>query len=358
MIEAETIPPADNTPPRTPHLAHNVVYLVAGQVLVNAALFLTNFAIVRLYGPDAHGSVLLVMAVANICLALSDLGLGSKAGIRAIGRQHAGDKRQLERTISGLVVAQLLCAGLLALAMALGAEPIARLLGDVPPMAIRLTAIWLIAMAVLNVCVMIFLGFERMINVLIVVPVSEIAKLLVVAACGALALPLDRLFLGWTVAYLAAMGVSLYCVQHLFRSLGLRLHLAKTTLRQTFRLVAEGAAFYVPFLGIFALPFVGQLLTGLWHEHKEQVSLFQVAFALALISRLVAMPLSQVLCRAVRGGSPRGPCTRPTPSSTRVRGCSAYWPRCCSPCSARPAHRCWARSTAHFTPKPPPRSCC
>lgn len=289
---AETSPPAD---PQESPLASNVVYGAASFALMALAKLVTGWAVIFWYGPAFHSNLVWLLSAAWVGMLASDLGLAGKAGIREIARRRAAESDRLGEAVSELITIPLVVATVLAAAMILLAGPLAAVKGVEDLWAVRLAGTWILLQAGIRVCRAVSIGFERMGNLLFMDPVTEVGKMLCVLACAALKLPAEWIFLGWTAALLGALIVALLRTRVLARELHVRILPRLTSPGRSARTVAGALPYYVPQLGVLCLPFVVQLVVGVWHPTGAAVSVFNICFALAMISRILATPISAAL---------------------------------------------------------------
>lgn len=279
-------------------LARNIAHVTGSVLLANASTFISNWALIALYDAAKHGQIVCVVAAVRIGILLSDLGLANKAGVRTIARQRAVAPEKLSEIVSDLVTILLAVAAVLAAAMIAFAGTIGKLQPAIDPMTLRMAGTWVFMAAVVQICKMIFLGFERMINVLIASPAAAIGRLAWVGVCWICGLEVMWVFVGWTGAHLLAMLVAVWRASVLARQMRLRVRVGLRAIVRAPRIIGAALPYYLPFLGLLGLPFVTQLAIGSIRPDNvaaTEVSVFQVCFALSLVSRLLASPISSAL---------------------------------------------------------------
>jgi len=277
-------------------LASNIVYGTFALGAVSLCQFVSNWAVIRWFGASFHGNLVWLLAAARLGLLLSDLGLAGKGGVRGIARLRAARGEGLGKAVSAWVTLPLLLAGAIGVAMILSAVPIAAARNGVQIAAVRMAGAWILLMAGIRACRTLSIGFERMANILFMTPVAELAKMIWVFVCAAAGLPTIWIFIGWTGAFALALLASLWRTRALGREFQVRLRPRIEPVGRSVRIVAEALPYYIPQVGILGLPFIVQLLLGIWHAPESgQVSIFQVCFALAVLSRLLATPISSAL---------------------------------------------------------------
>ncbi|MDY6914681.1 MAG: oligosaccharide flippase family protein [Planctomycetota bacterium] len=269
-------------------LATNIFYLLIAIVVSNFCMFLRNLIVIRSYGAAAHGGFVLVVSIAAVTIAVSDLGLASKVGVRLIARQRAIEPERLGQVISGLVTVQLLFAVVLVLGMMAFAGPLASAFDDISATAVRVAGAWVLLHAIIRICIMIYVGFERMGAIALFMPAAEAAKLVWLLICAATGKDVIWIFVGWIGAYGLAAILAVAYTRRIGRAFSFRVRIQPQAIRRSLHIIAEAVPYHVPFMAMFALPFVTQFCLGVW-QVPEQVSFFQVCYSLAFVSRLVSI---------------------------------------------------------------------
>ena len=281
-------------------LASGIAYLLLANLAVNVCMFLVNLALIRAYGKAVHGGVVWLFSVANITIALCDLGIASTAASRSISRLRAAGDESLGRSVATWISLQLLlgvfgAGALLALAGAI-ADPRV----GVEPGEVRIAAAWVLGLTALRACAMVVMGFEVMRETLLMSPVAELARLLVVVVGWLVGAPIVFILAAWAGCYALAVAVAAWRVRLLVRRT--RPAVAFSALRPSDMLGAASAAlpYFVPFLGLFCLPFAAQMLIGRLAPGGEinvrgDISVFQVCFSLAMTVRLISGPIAGAL---------------------------------------------------------------
>ncbi len=291
---------ADNSGADDARLTGNIVCLTISGVVGSMCLFLANLAIIRFYGQRVHDGLVWVISAAGVLMLVNDLGLASKAGVRAIARGRATGSGDLSETVSILAVVLAAAGVVLAAGMIALAGPISQLRPDVTATSVRLAGTWVLAFAVVRTSMMVAIGFERTFDVLLLTAAVQVGKLAVVLACGVAGLAPRRILLGWTVVYALAAVLAAVRLRGMARRFALRLTAAGVTIRRAAGQVRQAVPYYVSYLGVFALAPATILLIGLWHPGRGgQGSLFQVGFTLALVSRMLSVPIATALFPAV-----------------------------------------------------------
>jgi len=318
-------------------LGRNIVYVTFGVLVTNACLFVGNWAVIHGYGQGLHGQVVWILAASRLLTILADLGIASKAGVRLIARQRVLDPQGLGPVISRLAGIQVAVGAVLSAGMFALALPIASLKAGLDPAAagefvlgLRLAATWVLFQAGIRFCVMVSVGLERMASVLWTNPAGESLKVVWVFVCSALGLNLTWLFIGWTVAHVAALGVGLALLAPMEREFGFKARLRLGGARQALRMAAEAVPYFIPQLSMLGLPSVlavgiGLRLAGAGNADAEN-SVFQVCWSLSLVSRLVSHTSSTALfprfARLHAGASSRDDISATLHQASRLVGLS------------------------------------
>ena len=288
------------TPDGARLLASNIVYSTVSIVTGSVALFVGNWAVIHWYGSDFHGNLVWLISATQIALMASDFGLANKAGVRTIARLLAQGSDRLDQAVSSVVYVPIFVAAVLAGCMFMFGEVLADARPEVDAGLVRWAASWIILSAGVRACRAVAIGCERSFNILLMVPLAETLKTTWVFVCAAASLPGEAVFYGWTGAWAVALAVSLLRLRTLLREFGMVVSFTAIRTADTIRVVLEALPFHVQFMGLVGLPFILQLILGSWYAAEESatrlaISSFQVCFSLALIPRLLGMPISTSL---------------------------------------------------------------
>jgi len=289
MTDIPQHPPDRQASGRT--LASGIAYLTLAGLAMNVCLFLVNLALIHVYGKAVHGGVAWLVSVAGIAVGLSDLGIASAAAARSIARRRAEDASDLGRTVATWMTLQMLLGIVAAAGAAVLAEPLAGLCKGVSAADLRIGALWILGLTGIRACAMVAVGFEAMRESLLMSPVAELARLLAVLAAWAAGAPIRWLLIAWAGCYALSIAVSAWRVRALTRRAGVKVRFSAVRPVGLAAAAAEALPYYVPFLGLFCLPFAAQVMVGIsWP--REQISIFQVCFSLAMTVRLVSAPIA------------------------------------------------------------------
>ena len=281
-------------------LASGITHLLLSGLAANICLFLANLAMIHAYGRAVHGGVVWLYSVASITVGLCDLGIASSAASRSIARLRAAGDESLGRSVATWISLQVMLGIVGAGAMLALAGAIADPRVGIGPGEVRIAAAWVLGMTALRACAMVVVGFEMMRETILISPVVELARLLVVIVGWAVGLPIVGILAAWAGCYALAVAVAAWRVRLLIR----RSHLAVafSAVRPRDMLGAAGAAlpYFVPVLGLFGLPFaaqmlIGRLAPGVEIKVRGDISVFQVCFSLAMTVRLISGPIAGAL---------------------------------------------------------------
>jgi len=270
-------------------LASNVMFAATGTLISNVCLYLSNWAIIRYYRPDLHGTTAWLVGVAILSMLLTDLGLASKGSVRRIARARAGEG-DLNEAISALITIPTLLALAAAggVALAIGSTAGERV-GVSGPVA-ALTAVWVVCMAGERAGRTLAIGLQQMRWTLMMRPVAELAKLIWVGVCWATGLDFKWLLIGWTVAYALSATLAIVSAIALSRQFGFHLRIRLLSLGKTLATIGGALPYYLPQLWLVGVPMALRLAVGSYWP-AETISVFQVFWSLAAISRLVSLPI-------------------------------------------------------------------
>ncbi|MFW6154849.1 MAG: lipopolysaccharide biosynthesis protein [Planctomycetota bacterium] len=295
-----------SAPPRpgASPLARNVAFTTVGTTLSNVCLYLSNWAIVRYYTPDLHGTVAWLVGVVVLSMMLTDLGLATKGSVRRIARSRAG-RDDLDEAVSTLMTVPTLLATVAAVLVALA---VASTIGQRPGVtgwAAVLTAAWIGCLAVERVGQTLATGLQRMGWTLAMRPVAEGAKLAWVVVCWLAGLDFLWLLIGWTVAYALSAAMAVLSAVVLSRRFRFHPRVRLTSLGKTLGTLGGTLPYYLPQLWLMGMPMAMRLVIGS-HWPAEMISVFQVFWSLAAVSRLAALPISQSIFPMIAEADGRG----------------------------------------------------
>jgi len=279
-------------------LASGITYLLLAGLGANVCMFLTNLALIRAYGPTIHSKVVWIFAAAGIAVGLCDFGIASAAAARSIARLRAAGDAALGRTVATWMSLQVLLGLVAAAALLSFAGPISDLRAGVGPGELRIAAAWVLALTALRACAMVAVGFEAMRETLLMLPVAELARLLVVLVGYLVGATVIWILAAWAGCYAGALIVAAWRVRVLSRRAGTAVRPSVVRPADLLGAAREALPYYVPFLGLFCLPFAAQMLLGAWGPQgstRQDLSVFQVCFSLAMIVRLISGPISAAI---------------------------------------------------------------
>lgn len=295
----------------------NSVLMTLGLVSANALMLTTDLGLIWGYGPQLHGQVTLALSVAALGAILCDIGLASKAGVRLIAqlRGKAGDG--LGEAVGRLGTILLTVATLAAGVIWLGSGPLFDRLGIDTSVAGHV-ACWLLAVSVMRVGTMVFIGFERLAFVAAVITFGEVLRLGWLGVCLAAGWGLDPLYWGWSVSASGTGLLSLLIAYRLLSREGVRIRL-----RGGSRLLIDavrGLPYLVPMLSAQALSPLTFLLVGIvlaaGPSSEATISVLKVCFSLAMIMRVVSQAIATSLFPVVARRSARDDAD--APESSRI----------------------------------------
>ncbi len=281
-------------------LASGITYLMLSGLAVNACMFLVNLAVIRAYGQAVHGSVVWLFSVANIAVGLCDLGISSAAASRSIARLRAAGDESLGRSVATWMSLQVLLGVVGAGAIIALAGAIADPRVGVTPGEVRIVGAWVLGMIAMRACAMVVMGFEVMRETLLMAPVAELARLLVVVVGWLAGMPIVAILAAWTGCYAIGVAVAAWRVRRLVGRSGLAVKFSAVRWRDMLDYAGAALPYFVPFMGLFCLPFVAQMLIGRLApgsgiKVRGDISVFQVCFSLAMTIRLISGPIAGAL---------------------------------------------------------------
>jgi len=306
----------DTTPQTAPHsqrkpnppLAVNMAFATVSIIVTSACMFATDVLVIAGYGQSRHGQVTLLVSIAALGTILTDLGLGSKAGVRLIAQSRSANPLLLNSTVGLILVTLGITAVGVAAAVGLGAGWLAQWV-HVPSNFIRQAAVWLLAGAGIRACAMVAIGFERMANLIIITSTAEILRLIWTVLCVSAGVSAEWLYPGWTAAWLLALvlGIAVTIPLLIREDVRPTFH---TTPKKIANLIYQSIPYQVTLIATPGLPAITLLLMGILLTREAsvgQVSILKVTFSLAMIMRIIsqsmATSLFPVVARVKAGNS-------------------------------------------------------
>lgn len=268
------------------------MWLTIGTTSANIFAFATNLAVIRLFGPDVHGGIAWLLALAAVVTAFGDLGIGSTYGIKVVAESRRKGPSALTDTVSSVLVAAVAGGTAAAGALLLFALPVSRLAEGVTAGGVAIAAAWVWFSTVIRAATAVVVGLERTREQIFMLPAAEAGRLLSVGAIRALRLSAFGMLGAWAVAFALAAATSLRRVLRVAARDGFRLDLRRAQPLAVLGVLRQSLPFFVWYLGFFSLPYMMQLLLGAWAPRTE-VSVFQVCFTWAALPRLLAIPLGR-----------------------------------------------------------------
>jgi O-antigen/teichoic acid export membrane protein len=298
MTETRQFPADRQASGRT--LASGITYLLLSGLASNICMFLVNLALIRVYGQALHGSVVWLLSVASIVVGLCDMGIASAAASRSIARLRAAGDESLGRSVATWMTLQVLLGIVGAGALLALAGTIADPRVGVGPGQVRIAATWVLTLVAMRACSMVVIGFEATREIILMGPVAELAKLLVVLAAWLAGMPVVWILGAWAGCYALGLAVAAWRVRLLVHRQGAAVALAAVRARDMLDAARTALPYFVPFLGLFCLPFAAQMIIGALApgggiKVRGDISVFQVCFSLAMTVRLISGPIAGAL---------------------------------------------------------------
>lgn len=125
-------------------LAPSILYSTVAVIISNAALFVSNWAVIHWFGNGFHGALVWLVGSVQLALLASGLGLAGKAGIANIAHQRATGHANLDVTVSTTVVVPLIAAGLVGLVIMMFSDSLAAMRPGIDAAAVRFTGAWVV----------------------------------------------------------------------------------------------------------------------------------------------------------------------------------------------------------------------
>jgi len=268
----------------------NTIYLLAGSVVANLTLFISNLLMARIFDPTNYGIITIVVSINSFFLLIADMGVAM--AVTKFIAEDTQDQERISRLVSSALkltvgfslVAMVLLVSLSAwLAKAVFHQEIGLLL--------RVSAVWIASSLFFRVCTGVFNGFQRMgfsfVNSILFNGLRFIALITVIC----LDLGIDGVVAGWSFAYLVSLFLMILLFLFFLRKWGIKLQWTSGHERRIFK---YGMYLALPFLGIYLIPYLLNIIIG-WLSTADDVGYLAISFSLASLSFLVLTPVSNVL---------------------------------------------------------------
>ncbi|MBC7172700.1 MAG: hypothetical protein H5U40_09750, partial [Polyangiaceae bacterium] len=303
---------------KAPSLRRNVAFGSIGAVVASASSAFMHWLVVRAFGIEVHGNVVWLLSVYWAIVTASDLGLTSTVGLREVAANAARSPARIGEAVVGPTLVTVAVSTLLAALLVLFPEPFIEDRALLTAASTRWAALWIVGHAIVRACWMAATALERMGTDLLMRSPLELGRPLVAVLVVLAGLEAQWLFVGWAVTTWLSAAIAMASTWLIVREAGSRLALPRPLVPAVSRLLRRGLPYFPQFLGVTGLPVWIPLLGGAFGEGSaaevtRQVSVLQICSSLALVPRLLGLPLSTaILVRLVRlegrpqtGGDPQ-----------------------------------------------------
>lgn len=273
-------------------LAVNSSWIMVAHVFANACSLLMNWMLVRAYGQTLHSQITLLVSIMTTVTLIADLGLASKYGVRKLARLRFQNRERL----SAYVSTTLLLLLILAISFSLSIIFLSSFLSDLFSLsrfAVIMLACWVLGSTLQRACSMVAISFEKMQWLVLFTVVSQFLL------CGwsgvslAFLLPIEQLYIGWSIIWGLAILAGGCVVVRLLREFSVNVFAQLLSARETGKIIKETIPYFIPVLSSTGLPALCFVLVGLHSE--DNLSILQVCFSLALVGRVISQPIATAL---------------------------------------------------------------
>ena len=274
-------------------LGSNVLSLIVATALANAVRFLTNVLLAWTYGPKEHGRFAVVFGLISLLIVIGEMGIVTTFGVRQIALATQGDRSALSALTNRLSGLLLLMNLVIVAAVWLLAEPMGQWL-KVDSSLLRLVAVWPIGFCLYRLTVMVANGLEAMTYSAGTTAIFHGIWLVWLGIGLVSEVSLDELLVGFSIAFVAAGFASWLIMPSILHRWQLRWRPWFSGVGQMARTIFSALPYALPQMGVLILPSVVCLLIITW-KSQDQVSFFQIAYSLAILAHLVALPVAFAL---------------------------------------------------------------
>lgn len=271
-------------------VAVSALYLVAGSIIANLALFLSSILMARSFDPGNYGLITLVLSTNSLFLLIADMGIPM-----AVTKFVAEEPRNHQRVSGILSSAVTLTGGFSLVAMALFVILSSWLAtavfhADIGPL-LRMSSVWIACTLLHRVLIGVFNGLQHMgYSFASTLLLSGLRFLSLIGAIY-LELGVSGVIAGWSVAFLLALLLQVVLLIRFLHNQGITLRWSPGLERQLFM---YGVYLALPFLGTYLIPYLLNMTMG-WLSAAENVALLAVSLSLASLSFAILTPASNAL---------------------------------------------------------------
>lgn len=265
-------------------ITSNTLYSLQGSIVISGCLFMTNLILSRLFPPSELSLVFIVISIAGIFMATSEMGIPQAVTIKLSERISKGRSSGGGSDINSIIISSYTLGGIigviLMLFLFLNSNFISSKISNVNiASALKVSSIWILASIVLKISQGVFNGFQKMKYSFFLNSIAEPLKFWVVILALIFGFSWKQVIWGWTLAYIVAF---LACVLLVFIFLnGEKIPLVFRTKQCKREMLHDGLFLFSPVVGSFLVPYILNLILAK-HEVSE-VSYFALSFSLTSI---------------------------------------------------------------------------
>ncbi|MFC1697862.1 oligosaccharide flippase family protein [Nanoarchaeota archaeon] len=273
-------------------IARNSIFLLLSTLIGNLFLFLFNVVIAHLLGAEKLGIILLVSSVLLIFTLIADIGIPF-ATTKMIAEYYVKNKlKQIKSTVVSSLKLIILFSIISTVILLFASNYISNvILHENITYFLQIFSITIILGMLIRYANSLFHGFQDMkysffTNVIQQFFSFLITVILVITGYGVFGALLGRV-IGFALAVIIGTIFSIFILKKYKIT-------SKTSTWNGNRILSYGILMYLPFLSIFIIPSLLNIIIG-GYLYAKDVALFGVSFSLVSLSFLILIPLSNVL---------------------------------------------------------------
>ena len=274
-------------------LTVNSVYLVVGSIFANMTLFLSYVLLARFFEPGDYGTIMLVISVNAIFVLIAEMGV--PVALTKFIPEEIQNPQQVGMLISsGLKIA--MGSSIIFAIMLYVFSPVLSSIffdNDVE-LLLKVTTIWVFCLLFYRLIIGVFNGYQEMKFSLISTFLFDGLRFLFLVIAVLFASTAGGIITAWSAAMIIGLLVIASFFFFFLKKRNVKIMWASN---QELRIIRYSVFLALPFLGIYFIPYLFNLLIGCF-SISENVAFFSISLSLSSAIFLFAIPLSNVLMPA------------------------------------------------------------
>jgi stage V sporulation protein B len=274
-------------------LTVNSVYLVVGSIFANMTLFFSYVLLARFFEPDAYGTIMLIISVNATFVLIAEMGI--PVALTKFIPEEIQNPQRVGMLISSGLKMMLGISIVFAIILYILSPKLSSIFfeNDVG-LLLKVTTIWIFCLLFYRLIIGVFNGYQEMKFSLISTFLFDGFRFLFLVIAVLLGSAIDGIITAWSAAMITGLLVITVIFIFFLKKRNVRIKWASN---QGLRVIRYSIFLALPFLGIYFIPYLFNLLIGCLST-PENVAFFSISLSLSSIIFLFAIPLSTVLMPA------------------------------------------------------------